>query len=88
MRIRHTFDLLTPSRVLVIELFTRFRPMRWISVNFTDMSHEGMRSQTFDLLTPQPFGRDRIFDDVFSDEIVSSELCGHVRKCEARCSTC
>ena len=48
--------------------------MRWISVNFTDMSHEGMRSQTFDLLTPQPFGRDRIFDDVFSDEIVSSEL--------------
>ena len=61
--------------------------MRWISVNFTDMSHEGMRSQTFDLLTPQPFGRDRIFDDVFSDEIVSSELCGHVRKCEARCST-
>ena len=80
----HTFDL-TPSRVLVIELFTRFRPMRWISV---DMSHEGMRSQTFDLLTPQPLVVIEFFDDVFSDEIVSSELCGHVRKCEARCSTC
>ena len=29
-----------------------------------------MRSQTFDLLTPQPFGRDPTsspFDDVFSD---------------------
>ena len=50
-------------------------------MNFTDMSHEGMRSQTFNLLTPQPFGRDRICDDVFSDEIVFSELCGHVKKC-------
>ena len=30
-----------------------------------------MRSQTFDLLTPQPFGRDPTlapFDDVFSDD--------------------
>ena len=55
-------------------------------MNFTDMSHEGMRSQTFNLLTPQPFGRDRIFDDVFSDEIVFSELCVWTR--QEMCSTC
>ena len=29
-----------------------------------------MRSQTFDLLTPQPFDRDGSFDDVSSDEII------------------
>ena len=36
--------------------------MRSFSVNDIDASGmQGMRSQTFDLLTPQPFGRDRTF---------------------------
>ena len=52
-----------------------FPPMRSFSINAIDTSiRQGMRSQTFDWLTPQPFGRDRTcdgaFDDVSSDENV------------------
>ena len=41
-----------------------------------------MRSQTFDLLTPQPFGRDPTFSpfyDVFSDDFFFRAIHGHVR---------
>ena len=68
----------------MIELLTIFPPMRSFSVNDIDASGmQGMKSQTFDLLTPQPFGRDRTFspfDDVSSTEMVFRELHGHVRQ--------
>ena len=65
----------------MIELLTIFPPMRSFSVNDIDASGmQGMRSQTFDLLTPQPFGRDRTTDDVSSTEMVFRELHGHVRQ--------
>ena len=58
-----------------------FPPMRSFSINAIDTSiRQGMRSQTFDLLTPQPFGRDRTFDDVSFNEMVYCELHAHVRQ--------
>ena len=51
--------------------------MRSFSVNFMD---SGNVKAFFDLLTPQPFGRDRTSDGVLSNERVFRELHGHVRQ--------
>ena len=58
-----------------------FPPMRSFAINAIDTSiRQGMRSQTFDWLTPQPFGRDRPFDDVSFNQMVFCELHGHVKQ--------